>query len=628
MVNAVIESKNTLIVYIAKPVNPTGFKLIQHQLQLLALAHRSYLRHSLKEELQMLRLSKFFIISGALISVLSACGGGGKSNSGYTPPPDNGYSSTPASSTPSSSSSSAATTSSSVASSVASSSSSSLVATEAPIDRMTTNIGSTFIAKGNVDVLVVNGAEFSIQTQNKDKLTLYIFDNDAPGQSACTSSQCVTTWPPLLAKASDVAHAPLTIITRTDGKLQWALRNKPLYFYMNDSKAGDINGEGVGTVWHVALAEPVLLNKATANALDGDYLVSFGNDLVGMPSGDNTKFVGERHDRDGFSLYTFDNDTDGVSNCAGACLVAWPPLLADENDKAEAPYSIIERGMGTNPVAKQWAYHGMPLYYYVGDTLAGQTSGKAIPKWHLARPLPYTVKDDFTLSSILVASGLVKSAAPDSSVEKTSVVARNGFTLYIFDNDTSGVSNCSGTCLTNWPALIAHEGAVAQAPYSLITRASGEKQWALNGMPLYFFVGDTVAGDTKGEGVGGKWLVARGVPAAVSNHSTKGKIFIAHGNLINASGGSDAAHNNLTLYTFDKDTAGAGKSTCNGGCLVTWPALYASADAKAFGDFSVIVRDSGEKQWAYDGKPLYFYVGDGATGDVNGEYTDWTIARP
>jgi len=580
----------------------------------------------------MLRLSNNLIISGALISILSACGGGGKHNSDYSPIPSSAYSSTVSSVSSSSSSnseqSSNVVTSSSSSSSAMSASSSSLVATEAPIDLMTTNAGSTFVAKDSVDVLIATGAEVTVQSQNKNNFSLYIFDNDTLGQSACTSTQCITNWPPLLAKASDVAEAPLSIITRADGRLQWALRNKPLYFYAGDTKAGDINGEGVGTVWHLALAEPVLKNKTSMNALDGDYLVSSGNDLVGMPSGDNTKFVAERHDRDGFSLYTFDNDTDGVSNCNGGCLAAWPPLLADEYDIAEAPYSIIDRSMGTNPGAKQWAYHGMPLYYYVGDTMAGQTSGKAIPKWHLARPIPFSIKDDTNLSEILVASGLVKSAATVNGAEKTSVVARDGFTLYTFDNDTSGTSNCTGNCLAVWPALIAHEGAVAQPPYSLITRASGEKQWAINGMPLYFYSGDTAAGDTKGEGFGGKWFVARGLPIAVSNNATKGKLFIAHGNLINASGAADTMHNNFTLYSFDKDTAGSGKSTCNGGCLAAWPALYAPTDAKAFGDFTVITRDTGEKQWAYDGKPLYFYVGDGAAGDVNGEYTDWTIARP
>ena len=457
-------------------------------------------------------------------------------------------------------------------------------------------------------------------------MTLYVFDNDAPGVSACTTTGCVTNWPPLIAKTDDVAVAPLTIITRTDGNKQWAFHNKPLYFFIGDTAPGNVNGEGVGTVWHVAKTEPVLVNRASINAADGDYLVSNGNISVGISSDNNVSFSAQQQDRDGFSLYTFDNDTVGVSNCNGGCLTAWPPLLANEGDVAEAPYSIIERGMGTNPNARQWAYHGKPLYFFISDTAAGQTTGKNINAWHLARPLPFTTKSDAALGSFLAATGLVKSAVPVSAVETVSNLPRHNFTLYTFDNDVVGTSNCNGDCLTNWPALIAHAGAVEHAPYTIITRSSGEKQWAINGMPLYFFAGDTAAGETNGEGVGGKWIVARVPPVAVSDHVSKGKLFIAHGNLIDGAGAADTAYADFTLYTFDQDPIG--QSTCNGGCLTAWPALYAPADAQAFGDFTVITRDDNTKQWAYKGLALYFYIGDTAAGDVNGEYTDWTIARP
>jgi predicted lipoprotein with Yx(FWY)xxD motif len=176
--------------------------------------------------------------------------------------------------------------------------------------------------------------------------------------------------------------------------------------------------------------------------------------------------------------------------------------------------------------------------------------------------------------------------------------------------------------------LIAHEDAVAEAPYSLVERTSGEFQWALNGMPLYFFAGDTEPGDFNGEGMGNNWFVARTAPVAAINHTTEGRLFVAHGNIVNAAGATDNSRLDFTLYTFDEDPIG--ETTCFGGCLVVWPALYAPSDAQAFGDFTVIVRDeeSGEKQWAYKGKPLYFYVGDTAVGHVTGEYTDWTIARP
>lgn len=378
-----------------------------------------------------------------------------------------------------------------------------------------------------------------------------------------------------------------------------------------------------------AVVPPVALIDTQINAADGDYFVAKGDVLVGMPeAGGNTSFVAQTLNKEGFALYTFANDTTGVSNCAGNCLVNWPPLLAGANDQASAPYSIIERSMGAAGTARQWAYQGMPLYFFKNDTTAGQTAGKAIPNWLLARPHPVQISANATLGNHLTAAGSVKQAVPVSGAEQTSTVDKNGFTLYTFDNDVPGTSNCSGNCLTNWPALIAHAGAVATAPYSLVQRTSGEMQWALNGMPLYFFAGDTAAGQFNGEALGNNWYVARTPSVAVNNHASKGRLFVAHGNIVDANGATDNSRLDFTLYTFDQDTPG--QTTCFGGCLVAWPALYAPADAQPFGDFSVIVRDAntGVKQWAYKGLPLYFYVGDTAPGDVTGEYTDWTIARP
>lgn len=376
-----------------------------------------------------------------------------------------------------------------------------------------------------------------------------------------------------------------------------------------------------------ALVPPVVLIDSQLNSADGDYFVASGEVLVGMPeAGGSSSFTAQLSNRTGFALYTFVLDGSGQSNCSGSCLVNWPPLLANPGDQALAPYSIIERSMGTAGTALQWAYQGKPLYFFIGDSSAGQTAGKVIANWLLARPMPTQILANSTLGSHLAAAGSVKLAVPVNGAEQTSSAERNGFTLYTFDDDTAGTSNCSGACLSNWPALIAHAGAVATAPYSLVQRASGELQWALKGMPLYFFAGDTQAGQTNGEAVGNNWFVARTAPVAVNNHPSKNRLLVAHGNIVNASGAPDNSRLDFTLYTFDQDTPGV--TTCFGGCLVAWPALYAPADAQAFGDFSVISRDASTKQWAYKGLPLYFYVGDVAPGDVTGEYTDWTIARP
>jgi predicted lipoprotein with Yx(FWY)xxD motif len=88
--------------------------------------------------------------------------------------------------------------------------------------------------------------------------------------------------------------------------------------------------------------------------------------------------------------------------------------------------------------------------------------------------------------------------------------------------------------------------------------------------------------------------------------------------------------NGMTLYTFDRDASGSGKSVCNGPCATNWPPLMASASARASGDWTVVTRDDGARQWAYKGKPVYYWAKDARPGDRTGDNFNnvWRIARP
>ena len=87
----------------------------------------------------------------------------------------------------------------------------------------------------------------------------------------------------------------------------------------------------------------------------------------------------------------------------------------------------------------------------------------------------------------------------------------------------------------------------------------------------------------------------------------------------------------MTLYVFDKDAAGSGKSVCNGPCAANWPPLMAPASAGPIGEWSVATRDDGVRQWAYKGRPLYFWAKDAKPGDKTGDgflNNAWHVARP
>lgn len=88
--------------------------------------------------------------------------------------------------------------------------------------------------------------------------------------------------------------------------------------------------------------------------------------------------------------------------------------------------------------------------------------------------------------------------------------------------------------------------------------------------------------------------------------------------------------NGMTLYTFDRDTTGSGKSLCNGPCATNWPPLLAAGQDTGMGDYSIISRDDGKRQWAFRGKPLYYWVKDQKPGDKTGDGFNnaWRVAKP
>jgi len=83
----------------------------------------------------------------------------------------------------------------------------------------------------------------------------------------------------------------------------------------------------------------------------------------------------------------------------------------------------------------------------------------------------------------------------------------------------------------------------------------------------------------------------------------------------------------MPLYTFANDKT-PGKSACNGPCATAWPPLAATATDKDMGDWTVVTRDDGSKQWAYKGQPLYTYFHDTAGKPATGVSPAWPRAKP
>ena len=216
---------------------------------------------------------------------------------------------------------------------------------------------------------------------------------------------------------------------------------------------------------------------------------------------------------DGRTLYYFLNDvTPAVSTCTGDCLTNWPPLLVEEGYTLVAGDGVT----GTLASAAQAdgsvlaTYRGRPLYYFAGDTEAGQTNGQGKGDvWFVAS------EDGSVPSSAAAPTDAALTLAAATSDLGTFLTGMDGRTLYFFANDTApGASTCADDCLTAWPpASVPTDGTAAAGEgatgvVGLIPAADGSMQVTYDGRPLYYFQGDTEAGQTNGQGIGDVWFVA------------------------------------------------------------------------------------------------------------------------
>ena len=215
------------------------------------------------------------------------------------------------------------------------------------------------------NIAVRQDAKFGQVLTDGSGNTLYLFAKDVDGKSAC-SGGCTDVWPVFYEKNrvfdSSLDSTQFGVITRADGSKQNTFKGWPLYRFAQDTKAGDVNGEGKNSFYIAKPDYTVMIADKGA----GKYLVGIG----------------------GRTLYTFTSDTDDISNCKDGCLVVWPQFLAQP--VAIAPSTLngvffgsITRADGT----KQTTANKKPLYYFQNDVVRGDVKGPAAnPKFILIAP--------------------------------------------------------------------------------------------------------------------------------------------------------------------------------------------------------------------------------------------------
>ncbi len=226
-------------------------------------------------------------------------------------------------------------------------------------------------------------------------------------------------------------------------------------------------------------------------------------------------------DQDGRTVYVFTKDTTTKSVCDGGCAKAWPPLEGVGAAGTGVDASLIGVGSRTDG-SKQVTYKGMLLYYWSGDTKPGEINGQNVQGvWFVISPTGDLIKTVLATAAAPAAATVAPSPVPATPMAFTLKVAnnpilgniltdQNGRTIYMFTTDVGGVVSCYDTCAKYWPSLNGTATAGSGVDASLIgttMRKDGASQLTYKGMPIYYFLKDTKAGDVFGQGVQGTWYV-------------------------------------------------------------------------------------------------------------------------
>lgn len=148
------------------------------------------------------------------------------------------------------------------------------------------------------------------------------------------------------------------------------------------------------------------------------------------------------------------------------------------------------------------------VYYFFIAKKGGYSNNSTSGQQQYTQPTNASPTSDSTSNNATSSNIYLTKTDPTKG---TYIADFAGMTLYTYDKDTKGVSNCYSACATAWPPY--SSGAVAQGQFptdiSVITRTDGSKQFAWKGMPLYYYAKDTKAGDITGDGVGGVWHLVK-----------------------------------------------------------------------------------------------------------------------
>lgn len=270
------------------------------------------------------------------------------------------------------------------------------------------------------------------------------------------------------------------------------------------------------------------------------------------------------------------------------------------------------------------------------------TLGYVLPSAAASNDAPVATPPGITLQAL----GTGQAAAMAFTLEEVprtqiAFADAKGMTLYTYDKDSPGKSRCTAVCTKFWPPALAPRSARPMGDWTIFKRDDGARQWQYRGKPVYTFVRDTDIGSVFGISPNRHFAPrARRARGAAQPQQPAGwnpalaypltGIPMPEGIAIkevgDANGLAFVDQNGMTIYAFQG--RGGAKAAMKLADQTQWKPLVAPALAHPVGEWSVLSRSDGVRQWALRGKSLFTYGGDLTPGDANGVglSKDWDAA--
>ncbi|HEY2464478.1 MAG TPA: hypothetical protein VGI32_10495 [Steroidobacteraceae bacterium] len=353
-------------------------------------------------------------------------------------------------------------------------------------------------------------------------LTLYTSDKDPLGKPSCVDD-CAKSFRPFLAASNSQVLGDWSLLDRSDGTKQWALKGKALYTYVKDVDPGSVRGVSpansgalrknrLGVMVGGGYRGEFHDNQSTTDSFPSEWKPALLYPLTGvalpaavavkeMPDAAAFVFVGHG----GYTLYEFvGGRPSDAQKCALTSCKNWHPLAAAQLAEPVGDFTVVDRTDGI----RQWAYKNRLLYTYAEDLAPGYANGIGVDeRWVVAAVMRYYMPANVSIQKTPGQGSLLATA--------------NGMTLYrrdgyIFQSggghslrhgqpprpavgrDIGADPHCANECEKVWHPFLAPANAQPWGFWDVLARSDGAKQWAYQGYALWTYAGDQKPGDMNG----------------------------------------------------------------------------------------------------------------------------------